>query len=165
MLCQPCISPPASHYHTLHTVLQHHPPAIKSPWHVFFKLLGVLFWFLRYLPCSFLIAHQYSISPICMYLSILPLFPPSLPSAPAEAHPHTGHSSSAAGPCDSWCCHRALSLLTWAVLLAHFVVSVQCLFLRDSQLYKNTNESNYNPQPEEGEAINHIVQMGKLQQS
>lgn len=125
MLCQSWTSPSANLYsYTLHTVLQCCPPAAKSPWHVLFKQLNGLFQLLRYLPCSFVIAHQYSISPICIYPSVLPLFPPSLPSAAAEAHPHARHSSSAAGSSNSWCGYGAISLLTWAVLLAQFVVSM-----------------------------------------
>lgn len=161
MLCQSWISPPANHYYTSHTVLQRCPPAVKSPWLVFKQLSVLLFRFLRYLPCSFLIAWQYSISPTCIYLSVLPLFPPSLPGAPAEAHPHTRHSSSAAGPCDSWCCYGTISLLTWAVLPAQFVVSTHYFW----GTHNFTKIQIYNHQPEEGEAINHIVQMGKLPQS
>lgn len=117
MLYQSWTSPAANHYYTLPTVCnavhqQPHLPDMSS------SELSVLFWFLRYLTCSFVIADQCSISPICIYLSVLPSFPPSLPSASAEAHPHTRHSSSAAGSSNN----GAISLLTWAVLLAQFVV-------------------------------------------
>lgn len=147
MLCQSWISPPANHY-TLHTVLQCCPPAVKSPWHVFFKQLSVLFQFFRYLPSTFEIAHKYSISPICIYLSVLPWFPPSLPSTSAEVHPHTTHSS--------WFLQQLVLLGSdfsahLSFLLAQFVVSMHYFWgtLNSTKILMNpmTNLSQRKKQP------------------
>lgn len=159
MLRQSWISPPANHY-TLHIVLQCCPPAVKSPWHVFFKQLSYFSFLGTYHPALRLLMNTPSLlsaftSMFSLYFhSPFPVLLLRLTHTPGTAALQLVPAT--AGAIREWfLCSLELSPCSlW----------YPCTTFEGLITLQNTNESSDNPQPEE-EATNHTVQMGKLQQS